>query len=318
MSSLQQYFTAMSVPQLMILGSVVLAGIAAFMLVRILYPEKFLEEVKSRAAEARTKQDEARARGYIPPPAPGRAQALGGAFVEKIGNYNEKLARPEWRAKMKRKFTAMGRPEYRAQDFLAHQQIWAVFFGVFGLLLMNVIHRTLFYAIPFAVFGAVFPYIWLSDQIKRRQHAIARALPYNIDLLTLSVEAGLDFQAALGTVVEKGRPGPLIEELNIMLNEIRLGKTRAEALRNLADRIQLTEVSAFVSNLVQADRMGTSLGKVLRIQSTQMRINRTHRAEKLANEAPVKMLLPLIGCIFPTVFLILFGPIFYRFMYGGY
>jgi tight adherence protein C len=316
--ALQQYLGSLSVAQLMIIGSVVLAGISAFMLVRILYPERLLAEVKERAAASRAKQDEGRTRGYVPPPPPGRARALGGAFVEKIGNYNERLVSDGWRGKMKRKFTAMGKPEYRAQDFIAHQQIWAVLFGVLGLLLMNLVNRSLFYAIPFVVFGAVFPYIWLSDQIKRRQHAIARALPYNIDLLTLSVEAGLDFQAALGTVVEKGRPGPLIEEFNIMLNEIRLGKTRAETLRNLADRIQLAEVSAFVSNLVQADRMGTSLGKVLRIQSTQMRINRTHRAEKLANEAPVKMLLPLIGCIFPTVFLILFGPIVYRFMYGGY
>ena len=156
----------------------------------------------------------------------------------------------------------------------------------------------------------------IDDQIKKRQRKITRALPYNIDLLTLSVEAGLDFQAALGTVVDKGQPGPLIEEFNIMLNEIKLGKTRAEAMRNLADRIQLVEVSAFVSNLIQADRMGTSLGKVLRIQTNQLRIARTHRAETLANQAPVKMLLPLIGCIFPTVFLILFGPIVYRLMQG--
>jgi tight adherence protein C len=183
--------------------------------------------------------------------------------------------------------------------------------------LLNAFHKTLWYSLPFFAFGFVFPYIWLSDQIKKRQQAISRALPYNIDLLTLSVEAGLDFQAALGTVVEKGQPGPLIEELSMVLSEIRLGKTRAEALRNLADRVQLADVSSFVANLIQADKMGTSLGKVLRIQTTQMRISRTHRAEKLANEAPIKMLLPLIGCIFPTVFLVLFGPIIYRLIYGG-
>jgi tight adherence protein C len=102
-----------------------------------------------------------------------------------------------------------------------------------------------------------------------------------------------------------------------VLSEIRLGKTREESLRNLSDRVQLDALTAFVSNLIQADRMGTSLGKILRIQSTQMRINRTHRAEKLANEAPIKMLAPLIGCIFPTVFMILFGPIIYRLMFGG-
>jgi tight adherence protein C len=308
---------SLSLPTLMIIGSVVLFGLAAFLLVRSLYPEDLLREVKQRAAEARTRQQEARSRGYIPPKPPGRLGALGGALVEKLGNYNERLVRPGWKDKMHGRFIAMGRPEYRPQDFRAHQEIWFIFFGLMGLMLMNMLHRPLWYALPFALFGALFPYIWLSDQIKKRQRAIARALPYNVDLLTLSVEAGLDFGAAIGTVVERGQPGPLMEEFNIMLNEIRLGKTRAEALRNMADRIQLIDVSAFVSNLIQADKMGTSLGKVLRILCNQMRIARTHRAEKLANEAPVKMLLPLIGCIFPTVFLIIFGPIVYRLMFGG-
>jgi tight adherence protein C len=308
----------LSVTNLMMIGSVVAVGIAAFLLVRTLYPEDLLREVSDRAREARSRREDARSRGYVPPPPPGRIKALGGALVEKIGNYNEKLVRPRFKERMRRRFIALGRPENRPQDFIALQQLSTLFFGVLGLLLFNAIRQPLWYAIAFALFGFVFPHIWLNDQVKKRQRLIARALPYNIDLLTLSVEAGLDFQAAIGTVVEKGQPGPLIEELNIMLNEIRLGKTRAESMRNLADRIQLPEVSAFVSNLIQADRMGTSLGKVLRIQCTQMRIARSQRAEKLANEAPVKMLLPLIGCIFPTVFLILFGPIVYRLLHGGY
>ena len=303
---------------MLLMGSVVLFGVTAFLLVRHLFPEKLLAEVAERAAENERLNEEARGKGYIPPPPPGKVMALGGAFIEKMGHYNERLVKPSFRDKMKKRFTSMGRPDFRPQDFIAHQEVWAILFGLLGLLLMNMIKRPLWNAIPFGVFGWVFPYIWLTDQIKKRHKAIQRALPYNIDLLTLSVEAGLDFQAALGTVVEKGMPGPLLEEFNIVLSEIRLGKTRAEGLRNMGDRIRLTEISAFVANLVQADKMGTSLGKVLRIQSTQMRIARTHRAEKLANEAPIKMLLPLIGCIFPTVFLVLFGPIVYRLMHGGY
>ena len=301
----------------MIIGSVLALGMAAFLLVRQLYPEQLLNEVRQRADEAQARQEEARSRGYIAPPPPGKVKAIGGAMVEKVGNYLERFVSPKWGDKMRRRFTSMGQPEFRPQDFIAHQIMWALFFGAFGLMILWFIKRPLWACIPFGVFGWLFPYIWLNDQIKKRHNAIARALPYNIDLLTLSVEAGLDFQAALGTVVEKGMPGPLLEEFNIVLSEIRLGKTRAEALRNMGDRIQLQEMSSFVSNLVQADKMGTSLGKVLRIQSTQMRIARTHRAEKLANEAPVKMLAPLIGCIFPTVFAILFGPIVYRLMFGG-
>lgn len=98
---------------------------------------------------------------------------------------------------------------------------------------------------------------------------------------------------------------------------MKLGKTREEGLRNLADRVQLIDVTSFVSTLIQADKMGTSLGKVLRIQSGQMRVMRAQQAEKAANEAPVKMLVPLVLCFFPTMFLILFGPIIYRMMYGG-
>lgn len=305
-----QALTSLSPSDLMLIGTVLAVACAVFVFVRTLYPTEILGELRAKAQAQRDA-------GQPGAPPPGRLYAFGIALVRKIGGYNVALATPAFRARLQRRFVAMGRPDFRAEDFIAHQWIWGVLFGVLGLMLMNLLERPLWYALAFAAFGAVFPHIWLRDQILKRQRAILRAMPYHTDLLTLSVEAGLDFQAALGTVVEKGRPGPLIEELNLTLGEIRLGKTRAEALRNLAERVQVADVSAFVANVVQADKMGTSLGKVLRIQTTQMRINRTHRAEKLANEAPVKMLLPLIGCIFPTVFFILFGPIVYRLVSGG-
>src|SRR5439155_1034050 len=143
-----------------------------------------------------------------------------------------------------------------------------------------------------AVAGAGFPLLWLRDQVRARHRALARALPYGLDLLTLSVEAGLDFPAALAKVVDKGRSGPLADELSVVLKELRLGKTREEALRNLGRRVDLPALTSFVQALVHADRMGTPLGKVLRILSIQLRIERSQRAEKLANEAPVKLLLP--------------------------
>jgi tight adherence protein C len=103
----------------------------------------------------------------------------------------------------------------------------------------------------------------------------------------------------------------------VTLKELKLGKTREEALHNLADRVGLPSLTNFVRALVQADRLGTPLGKVLRVLAGQMRQERTQRAEKLANEAPVKLLIPLIGCIFPTIFLMLFGPIVYQVFLGG-
>ena len=168
-----------------------------------------------------------------------------------------------------------------------------------------------------ALAGAAIPLLWLRDRTRARRAAIARALPYDLDLLTLSVEAGLDFAAALAKVVEKGRKGPLSDELSIALKALRLGRTREEALRDLAARVELPALTSFAHALAQADRMGTPLAKVLRVLSTQIRAERTQRAEKLAAEAPVKLLLPLIGCIFPTIFLMLFGPIAYQVFLGG-
>jgi tight adherence protein C len=170
---------------------------------------------------------------------------------------------------------------------------------------------------PSLLLGAGYPLLWLRDKVKARHHAITRALPYDMDLLTLSVEAGLDFAAALGKVVAMGRKGALAEELAITLKELKLGKTREEALRALSQRVDLPALSSLVHALIQADKMGTSLGKVLRILGTQMRVERTQRAEKLANEAPIKLLIPLIGFIFPTIFLMLFGPIAYQVFFGG-
>lgn len=238
-------------------------------------------------------------------------------LIRKAGMAQGQFLSDAYREKMKWKFIAMGRPELKAEDFLVYQELAAIFFTLFMLLLLNALKKPLYWSVFGGIIGFLYPYMWLREQILKRQKKIVRAMPYALDLLTLSVEAGLDFQAAIQTVVDKAKAGPLPEEFSLMLSEIRMGRTREEALRNMAKRIQVTAVSSFVTNLIQADRMGTSLGKILRIQSTQMRIDRTQLAEKKANEAPVKMLFPLVACIFPTVFIVLFAPIVYAFMSGG-
>jgi tight adherence protein C len=207
--------------------------------------------------------------------------------------------------------------ELQPEELVALTVISGFLFMALGLCLSAFLGMSVVAAPAAALLGVCYPLLWLRDRVKARHAAIARALPYQLDLLTLAVEAGLDFISALGKVVEKGRPGPLRDELCVVLKELKLGKGREEALRNLAARVELPGLTSFVQALVQADRMGTPLGKTLRILSTQMRIERTQRAEKLANEAPVKLLLPLIGCIFPTIFLMLFGPIAYQVFLGG-
>ncbi len=156
------------------------------------------------------------------------------------------------------------------------------------------------------------PVSWLSKAVKTRHRSIRRALPFVLDLLTLSVEAGMDFMSALQRNVERATIDPLTEELIRVIREIQLGSTRREALRAMAQRINLPEIRAVVNALVQADALGVSIGSILRIQSEQIRQQRFERAEKLANEAPVKMLVPLLLFIFPGVFLVLLGPILYQ------
>lgn len=171
-----------------------------------------------------------------------------------------------------------------------------------------------------ALFGAIllamllYPSWWLKQAVALRHRLILKALPFVIDLLTLSVEAGLDFMTAIKNIVERRPPDPIAEELSRVLFEIQLGKTRHEALARLAERVRQPDIQSLVMALIQADELGVSIGATLRIQSDQIRAKRFMRAEKLANEAPVKMLFPLVVCIFPAVFLIMLGPIILQMM----
>ena len=160
------------------------------------------------------------------------------------------------------------------------------------------------------VLAYAYPASWLSKELAARRKRIQRGLPFVLDLLTLSVEAGMDFMSGLQRIVERRHLDPLGEELIRVLREIQVGKTRRQALRDMADRLDHPDVQSVTSALVQADEMGVSIGKTLRIQADQIRMRRFQRAEKLAHEAPVKILFPLIVFIFPAVFFVLLGPLF--------
>ena len=154
-----------------------------------------------------------------------------------------------------------------------------------------------------------YPLIWLRSTLKKRHFSIMLALPFVLDLLTLSVEAGMDFMSALQRNCERRRLDPLNEELIRMTREIQMGIARRMALRNMADRVRQPDLKAVAFALIQADELGVPIGPILRIQSEQLRARRFDRAERLANEAPVKMLGPLLLCIFPAVMIVLLAPI---------
>ncbi len=190
-----------------------------------------------------------------------------------------------------------------------------LFYIIFLCWGLEVLNFNIVFGLLFLIVGFFFPtLIWLKDLIDKRTNAILRELPNVIDLLTLCVEAGLDFGAAIRKIIEKGRDSPLRDEFIILEKEINMGMSRVEALRNMSKRNDIDELNSFLVALIQAVKMGTSLAPILRSQSEQIRIKRSQRAEKLAAEAPVKMLAPLIICIFPTVFIILFVPIIMQIM----
>ena len=160
-----------------------------------------------------------------------------------------------------------------------------------------------------ALVFAALPSIWLRGELRRRHLSIMKALPFVLDLLTLSVVAGLDFMSALQRNCQSRRLDPLNEELLRMTHEIQIGTPRRVALRNMADRVGQSDLRSLAHALIQADEFGVPIGTVLRIQSDQLRGRRFSLAEKKAGEAPTKMLGPLMLCIFPAVFLILLGPV---------
>ena len=198
----------------------------------------------------------------------------------------------------------------RGADWMGVKLLAAIAFAVLGFvlgLLLGGVTGGLFFALVGAGVGFMGPEFWLGRKIRARGMAMVLELPDALDLLTISVEAGLGFDAALAKVVEKMN-GPLTQEFRQALAEIRMGRTRREALRDVAKRADSQPINNFIGAIVQAEQLGVPIAKVLQIQSNQLRIERRQRAEEAAAKAPVKMLFPMVGCIFPTIFIVILGP----------
>ena len=196
--------------------------------------------------------------------------------------------------------------------FLTFQLITAsVFFLLPALLIgsgtMQVGMMSLGFFAGFSLAGVALPQYWLRSRIGQRQNEIIKSLPDSFDLITTCAEAGLGLDAALARVAEKVE-GPFADELSRMLRDIALGKMRREALRELGDRTGVPDLVSFVNAIIQAESMGSSIGTVLRVQADQLRVRRRQRAEEQAYKAPIKMLFPLVLCIFPTLFIVILGP----------
>ena len=217
------------------------------------------------------------------------------------------------RVRIAKRLRAAGHPEGVTPDEYIGLMVVGAIFGALVGFVFFLRMKLLMLVFVGAGLGSFWPQTWLSRQLRGRQTAIRNELPYALDLLTLSVEAGLDFTEALKRISEKLGDSPLAEEFGRTLRDINLGRTRVQALRGLTDRMDMPEVNSIVSALIQADELGANLGPILRIQSNQFRTARSQEAEKRALQAPVKILFPLIFFIFPTIFVMIGGPIFLKY-----
>lgn len=216
--------------------------------------------------------------------------------------------------KVKQKLVYAGMVEQSAIDRFLAVRVVTVCLGALSFLLFFVFNLlglsgTLRLVVP-GLLVLVFvlgPDSWLNRKVQERQHEIQITLPDVMDLLVISVEAGLGFEQAIDRVVNSV-PGPLSEEFSRMLGETRAGASRSDAMRALDDRCNVPELRSFVMAIIQADQFGVSIGRVLRAQADEMRIKRRQLAQERAQKAPVKMLIPMVFCIFPALFVIVLGP----------
>lgn len=234
-------------------------------------------------------------------------------MIEKVGEVSSRFTPQKLLQETTLKLELAGNPgRIDAATFLATRFFGAGIFGG-GLLLIALasqtwpVGRIILVVGLFTVIGFFFPQLWLQSRINSRQAEVRKALPDALDLLTICVEAGLGFDAAMSKVAEKWE-----NELSLMfgrcIREVQLGKTQREALRDMADRLGLPELTSFVAAVIQSQILGVSLAKVLRIQSDQLRVKRRQFAEELAHKAPVKMIIPMALLTFPSIMIILMAP----------
>jgi tight adherence protein C len=234
-------------------------------------------------------------------------------LLENLGKTFMRLAPNEFVSNMERRIEMAGRPnDWGVKNWIGLMASLTIGMPVFILIiyielridLKSIIMVTL----AAALIGILFPNMTLSSKIKKRQTEVMKTLPDIMDLITVSVEAGLTFDAALSKVVEK-MPGTLAKEFAVVIQEVKVGKSKKDALYQMADRIGVQDFRSFVGAVIQADQLGVSLGRVLRIQSDQIRQNRKQQIQQKAMKAPIKMLIPMVVFLFPTIFIVILGPV---------
>jgi tight adherence protein C len=244
-------------------------------------------------------------------------------IMQTIGNFMTQFTPQQTLEKTQQNLNLAGNPRGLTPPVFWVMRLAAMLgLGVLMLLMMATQNNTLYLVgggLGGAVIGYMMPQMWLTSRINRRQEGVIKALPDALDLMSICVEAGLGFDQALGKVYEKW-DNELALGFGRVLKEIQLGKTRRDALKGLDASVGVSDLTSFTSAIIQADQLGVSISKVLKIQSEHMRIKRRQRAQEKAQQAPIKMMIPMVLLIFPTIWLVLMGPAavqVYKQFYGG-
>lgn len=239
-------------------------------------------------------------------------QRVLGPFFFKLGTFFGRFMPHKNLEKLRQNLIEAGNPSKLGPvEFMGVKLGLAVILGgaFFFLFLVSAGAQSITFLVPVGVagIGYVMPGFWLGRKIKQRKQEIQNALADAIDLLSISVEAGLGFDPALARVANKW-DNALTDEFKRMLGEMQMGKSRREAMREMQTRVSVDDLNVFISSLVQADQLGVSIAQILRVQSKQMRVARRQRAEEKAQKAPIKMLFPMVFLVFPAMYVVILGP----------
>jgi tight adherence protein C len=286
--------------------SLILIGIAAFFMAHTIFRDEDTFQAQEKLDDSRTLSDDIAKHGII--------LRYSRPFFKRYfspvvsGMKNKKRFKDKYR----RKLAAAGLTNILTpEDFFAFKLFLIIGFPILFILLRIIMEETwpLEYIPVIGCIGFFYPDFWISGKITKRQSDIIRSMPFGVDMLALSVEAGLDFVAAMAKVIEKAKTNPLTEEFEILIREIKIGASRAEALRNLAWRIDLIQISSFSATLIAADSVGASIGPILKSLAVEIRQKKSAEVEKAGATAATKILFPMLFLIVPSVLLIVFAPI---------
>lgn len=292
--------------QLLMWSGIILIGLAVYLVTQMMFQDNESFQAAQKLEESSAKKDDIKKHGVILQYSRPFFKRYISPIVSSMKN------KKNIKEKYKRTLASAGLTEdMTPEDFFAFKLFLIIGFPILFLAVREFTDADWQLSlIPvMAVVGFMYPDIWVNGKIQQRQKDIINGMPFSVDMLALSVEAGLDFIAAMTKVVDKAKPGPLTNEFEILLKEIKIGASRAEALRNMAWRVDLIQISSFCATLIAADSVGASIGPILKALSIEIRQKKSAQIEKEGATAATKILFPMMAFIVPSVLLMIFAPL---------